>query len=390
MITPEEIKQQCLKWWKEVLHATLDGVSFFPRDIPRIGKVQTKNILSNLGHYKIAIDILSEYDKSKKGYGYAVKWEERSFDKIGKNTVPVAITIESLEDYLKITGKSKDYQYFKDSTQLIISTIPKLKDWLYANLHHVIEHRSWSDALKVCTYFLENPKPNLYIRQLPINVHTKYIKPENEALFRSLLDFLVPEHINTEEKQFEKRYHLKYAEPLIRIRFLDRSLSPMSATSDISIPLSEFKLYSCACKNILVTENQMNFLTLPQVKDTIALWSGGGFNVSYLKHVTWLGDKQFYYWGDIDAHGFQILNQFRSYFKNTKALMMDQITLDAYSDQVGKGAKNKAESLSELLPEEQLLYDLIRKGDIRLEQEKIDQGYVENAIFQNPSLMYAS
>ena len=37
----------------------------------------------------------------------------------------------------------------------------------------------------------------------------------------------------------------------------------------------------------------MNFLTLPEVKNTVALWSGGGFNVSYLKEIEWLQKKIF-------------------------------------------------------------------------------------------------
>ena len=48
-------------------------------------------------------------------------------------------------------------------------------------------------------------------------------------------------------------------------------------------------------------ENKMNFLTLPLQPDSIAVWSGGGFNISFLKEIPWMTHVQNYYWGDLDA-----------------------------------------------------------------------------------------
>ncbi|MGG6549172.1 UNVERIFIED_CONTAM: DUF2220 domain-containing protein, partial [Prevotella sp. 15_C9] len=39
---------------------------------------------------------------------------------------------------------------------------------------------------------------------------------------------------------------------------------------------------------------------------------------------------QNYYWGDLDAQGLQILNQFRSYYPSGIALMMDWATFHIY------------------------------------------------------------
>jgi hypothetical protein len=380
MITPTEIKEQCLKWWNAVLIAVFNGQDFFPKEISRIGKVQTKDILDNILDYRQAIDQLKKQSKEQKNYGYTISWEERNFNKIGRNPVPGKITFNTVEDYLKFTNKEKEYHSFLEQATLISQTIPQLQGWIVQNSIKVIEHRQWPDTLKVCAYFLQNPQPNLYIRQLPIAVHTKFIKEENEALFRSLLEYLIPEYIQLNETRFEKRFNLKYAEPLIRIRFLDKSLSPLAGVSDISIPISEFRNYYCSCRNIFVTENLMNFLTLPDLPNTIALWSGGGFNVSYLQDISWLTTKQVYYWGDIDAHGFQILHQFRTYFPNTQAVMMNQETLTAFIKETGTGVAAKIHQLSTLTAAERELYTYITPTCIRLEQEKITQDYAENAI----------
>ncbi|MGF7230039.1 Wadjet anti-phage system protein JetD domain-containing protein [Arachidicoccus sp.] len=38
-------------------------------------------------------------------------------------------------------------------------------------------------------------------------------------------------------------------------------------------------------KNVVIAENKIIFLTLPLINSTMAVYSGGGFNISYLKNV---------------------------------------------------------------------------------------------------------
>ena len=377
MITPKEIQEQCLKWWKDVLLSSSDSTSYFPKEINRIGKVSSKDILKNLSAYKDSIHLLRSHSKEKKKFGYKLVLEERQFDKIGTQQVPEKIIVENIDDYLRITEKEKEYEIFIRNHSLIIQELPMLHEWIKINPTKLIEHDTWIDTLKVCKYFLANPKPNLYIRQLPIDIRTKYIW-ENKSIVQSLLEFLIPEHISQGEKKFEKRFNLKYGEPLIRIRFLDTQLSPIETATDISLTLSEFNNFHSHCDNIFVAENLMNFLALPYLTKTIAIWSGGGFNVSYLKDIDWLKGKQFYYWGDIDAQGFQILNQFRIYFPNTIAVMMDEETLGSFKSGEGKPATNQ--NLAQLTESELKLYNHLRQNNIRLEQEKITQTFAEDKI----------
>lgn len=379
MITHEEIKKQCLKWWNDVLLAAIHSSPFFPREIRRIGKIQTKEILSNLPEYKKSIQLLRQFSKENKIIGYTVIWAEQEFKKIGKQTIPEKVIIETLEDYLRITGKEKEFTVFKNNFSLIMDALPELLAWIVKNPTALVKHATWNETLKVCSYFRKNPMPNLYIRQLPLEIHTKYIS-ENESIIQSLLEFIIPQQVNAGEKKFEKRFHLKEAEPLLRMRFLDAAISPLLNVTDVSLPLSEFHRFKCECKNIVVAENLMNFLTLPLLPQTIALWSGGGFNVSYLKDIQWLKGKHFFYWGDIDAHGFQILNQFRSYFHNTIALMMDEETLQRFKEMIVEGKQAKNQSLPFLSETERQLYNYVVSNNIRLEQEKIFQWYAEKRL----------
>jgi hypothetical protein len=195
-----------------------------------------------------------------------------------------------------------------------------------------------------------------------------------------LLNFLIPDYINHDEKDFEKRFNLLSKDQLIRIRFLDETKSPLPNITDISFTEKELKHYNFVVDNIFITENLMNFLTLPYIKNSIAIWSGGGFHISYLKNIEWLKDKQFFYWGDIDAQGFQILNQCRTYFPNTIAVMMDEKTLNSFQCGEGKLATNQ--TLQFLTESELKLYRYLKENNIRLEQEKITQAFAEEKIMR--------
>ena len=316
------------------------------------------------------------------GKKYCVKTDYRDWD----NEFTIEILEEFISEYYKKLKKGGTLILFFDLWKIshLKDIMEKYKfkqirfiEWIKTNPTKLIEHDTWLDTLKVCKYFLSTPKPDLYIRQLPIDIHTKYIW-DNKVIVQSLLEFLIPEHINKDETKFELRFNLKFSEHLIRVRFLDKALSPLDNATDISLTVSEFNNFHSHCDNIFVAENLMNFLTLPYLTKTIAIWSGGGFNVSHLQNIDWLKNKQFYYWGDIDAHGFQILNQFRTYFPNTIAVMMDEETLSSFTSAGGQQAANQ--NLQRLTESELKLYNHLRQNNIRLEQEKITQTFAEDRI----------
>lgn len=384
MISPEEIKKQALKWWKPFLQSYIIGDSFFPKSIERIGKVQSGHVTSRFEALQQEIEVLFRYSKNQTGIGYLVKTADRNFRRTGSHELPDAVEFETVEDYVTFTGKKKQWKLFLLNFEQIAHTIPSLKNWAFHNCLLLTESTiNWTDVLKVCQYFISTPRPNLYIRQLPIEVHTKFIE-ENVALMQSLLDFLIPDHIRSaDQKRFAERYFLKYDEPLIRIRFLDQTGLLEGRLKDISIPLSDFKQISFPVENVLIAENKMNFLTLPSLPSAMSIWSGGGFNISHLENIRWLIGKNIFYWGDIDAHGFQILHQLRNYYSEAKSIMMDRRTFDLYNEFTVNGPVNKSETLSLLTDEEAHVYKYLQTLDKknRLEQEKLPQAYVNQILY---------
>lgn len=375
MITVDEIKIKANNLYQEVLRAALTGDSIFPKLIR-----SNKNLSKDFAEMNNQLKPLVASSKDSKGFGYTIQYKKVNTRLHGSQHIPDSISFDCLEDYLNFTGKKKEYSLFITDIQLILNAHPELKEVLLKAPSMVIaNHAFWPELLKVCHWFLGNHEPNqYYIRELPIAVHTKFIEGQ-QGILRVLFDALIVDKINVEEKGFEKRYNLKYAEPLIRLRILDSSLFIEGRFSDISVPLSEFAVKKLKCERIIITENKMNFLTLPPMSDTIGIW-GGGFAIENLKNIDWLMDLPIYYWGDLDEHGMQILSQLRKYYPQTISFLMDLETLRFFEHYWHTGAICNSDELQHLNKEEHEVFCFIKNRSIRLEQEKIPQHFVNEKL----------
>jgi hypothetical protein len=195
-----------------------------------------------------------------------------------------------------------------------------------------------------------------------------------------LLDIIIEASINISETKFEKRFNLKYSEPLIRFKILDSSISNkyFSDLTDISIPINQFNELSLPIKKVIIVENKTNLytvaLTLPVQENTIVIF-GSGFKVENLKNVKWLSSVEILYWGDIDIQGFEILSQMRGYFPQTKSLLMDEDTFNKFFEN-DYGTLSKVTTLLNLTEIELSIYEKLKQKNWRLEQEKIPLNYV--------------
>jgi hypothetical protein len=119
------------------------------------------------------------------------------------------------------------------------------------------------------------------------------------------------------------------------------------------------------------------------VPNSIAIF-GEGFGVTVLDQIPWLNGCELVYWGDIDTHGFAILNRLRLRVPTVRSILMDRQTLLDHLDNVVVEARQTKEPLDALSDGEAQLYgDLIedRFGHlVRLEQERIRFSAVRRAL----------
>ena len=242
MIQPGEVKKEALRWYGNFLAASINGDVFFPKDVRCIGKIKPSDTLKDFPRILIDLENLRQESKDSIGYGYRIEFIKRKDKKIGEQLFPDRIYFDTDSDYLKFIGKEKEFGRFLRVTHKIINEIPNLKPWIVNHPEKVIDNfEKWDDLLKVCKYFISNPNPNLYIRELPLDISTKFIE-SNQAIIRTLLDILIGTEVNIDESDFEKHFNLKTREELIRIRILDEQLAKklFFGVSDFSIPTNEF------------------------------------------------------------------------------------------------------------------------------------------------------
>ncbi len=373
MITPTEIKKKALNKYKAYLQSIVEGESFNPIVI-----VGDKKPNEDTVKFEEELTELISCSKEKKEYGYTIEYQTVKTKRHGMQGIPTSISFRTEYDYLKFINKEKATEKFKKDITSILSSFPELKDWIYKYPIKVIEN-DWESLLKVCKYFKAVPQPHLYIRELPIQVHTKYVE-NNSGIIKELLDIIIAEYVNFEEKKFEPHFNLKYDESLVRFRILDESVSQQlfGGIDDISIPISEFQNIALPIHTVYIVENKMNMLTFPNIDNSIVIW-GHGFGVDIMKDVEWMNTKRIFYWGDLDAHGFQILSEIRTHFPQVKSFLMDRETFDKFFEK-DNGSETNVEKLSCLTQEEKTMFEYLKKNNYRLEQEKIPYEYISSRI----------
>jgi hypothetical protein len=373
VITPGDIRQKATRLYLPFLRAWLQEEAFFPLDFP-IGKLPTDYLA-----LRKAVRDLQAQSKEQRGLGYTLEYQVQQKRASGTQTLPVRVVIETEQDFLRLIGRETEFGQFRQDVALIRAGLTELEAWMKRYPQRVIEqHEIWAGLLAVCRYFLEHPRPQMYTRELPISVHTKFIE-QHRGIVRELLEQILPvEAIVAEAETFEQRFGLLEKEPLVRVRLLDGQLDKRYRLpiDELSIPASQFTaLDLLRGQRCIVTENEMAFLTLPPHRETFALF-GGGFMVHNLARVPWLAECSIYYWGDLDTQGFQILSRLRSLYPHVTSVLMDWETFSTFADYCVESTPCSIQHLPHLTHEEHDLFVYLTEHNLRLEQERVSHSYV--------------
>jgi hypothetical protein len=375
MITPKELLGKVERQFYRIVSSNLKGEEIFPWTIPS-NKQITGN---NYSDWKNDIVPLHQNSKVAKGKGYSVEWKDKTING-SKQSIPAKIYFETFEDYLYFIGKVEDYRKIKQSYEIIVAAFPELTEWAQANPSLVLlAHDLWINLIKVCQYFRANKPPHaFYLRDLPIEVHSKFIE-QNVPLLRKLLDILLPpEWVNHQETDFASRYGVKRVNVYAQIRILDDDLKPLLGYDEVALTLDDAAWLQWMPENVFIVENQICYLTFPKMKNSVAIF-GAGFKSAITKHIPWLNKTNMYCWFDLDSAGFEMLDLIRQHYPNAKSFLMDKATFDQH---INFSVQNKyrKKALPLLTEEERVMYVYLQRNDKRLEQERIMPKYVKEQI----------
>jgi len=309
---------------------------------------------------------------------------------LGTNQVPAAVWVESLEDALAILGKRGEAKRFADLVTQTRARRPELLDWLAHKPHQALALAdAWGRLLDVVAWLEGHPRPNLYLRQVDIaGVDSKFIEAHRRVLTQWLDRVLPPEAIDPTSSGvtgFAGRYGFRDKPERVRLRLLDpaHALLPGLSEADIMLDAETFGGLQPAVSQVFITENEVNFLAFPQVRDSLLIF-GAGYGFDVLAQADWLQGCRVYYWGDIDTHGFAILDQLRAHLPHARSILMDRQTLLAFEAHWIVEQKQTLRDLPRLNPNEAALYDALRdnrlRANVRLEQERIGFGWVKRVL----------
>ncbi len=310
---------------------------------------------------------------------------------LGHNAVPAEAWIDTLDDAVQLIGKRRDAQRFAALATATRTRLPALLPWLQANpLRALALHEHWSRLMDIVAWLQAHPKPGIYLRQLDLpDAHSKYVE-EHAAVLCELFDLaLAPQAIDDSVQgraNLARRYGFRTKPVRVRFRVLDpaRALFNTGADEDVTLDDASFARLDPAVSRVFITENEVNFLAFPRMADAMVIF-GAGYGFDALASAGWLHERTLCYWGDIDTHGFAILDQLRSHFAQVESFLMDHATLMAHRSQWTDEPQPVLRELPRLRPAERALFDDLRwkrlqERPVRLEQERIGYHWVEQAL----------
>ena len=321
---------------------------------------------------------------------------ERFWRILGTQTVPEKLILNKAEDAISWIGKRDEWSRAVIRYKALAEKWPVLADVLTRHYSFLADSNEtdFSRLAGMLKWINTNPDSNLYPRQIPVAgmdskwlEHNKKLVSELTAVInnpareqRSILISKVENNTG-----FFEVCGLKPPPQLLRMRILDPHLrSRTGSLCDITVPLEEAANLDIKPAKVFIVENLQTGLAFEDLPGSVVIM-GLGYGVDVLGKFPWLQNTRCIYWGDIDTHGFAILNRARIYLPALESILMDEATLLNHRHLWVEEKKQHPSSELPLLTnsEQRIFYSLktnVWGQNIRLEQERISWEMAWNVI----------
>ena len=404
--TVEDLRAQSLKAWNSgaLLREVLEPSGVYPRR-RALKRPTAAQLLSDYAAVREWASALSA------GAGaYALETVEAGRRTVGSNRIPAAVVFAAVEDEVAFVGKTREADRFRSLAESLGALDGSLVSWASRRPLKLLE--LGSDALtaaRVALWLRSNPSPGIYVRQLGLpEVHTKFVERHRQVIEQMLTaltagseptdageadDFADAPDADaaledgagrTPAARFARRHGFLHPPELVRFRILDPDVDAFGAAQDVTVTAEAFGALKLPVHTVIATENQVNFLAVPEQEGALALY-GGGYGFASLRDAAWLRDCRILYWGDIDTHGFRILDQLRAIHPHVESVLMDEETLLAHRDFWGTEPSPSQAKLARLTQPERAIYETLVNDKyetrLRLEQELIRWDWVLDHLY---------
>lgn len=373
LLSPEAAREFLIRRFNNQHRTWLAGGGSWPLAVS-LGAPTEKDIAEDRG----AVRSWASAWQSKIGPGEVV-FEERQFARLGKHWLPVSLIFSDAGQVAAAAGQARRWSTAVERYQRMLRRWPLLgQGSSLASKFDVLADYGDEDferLMSLLAWLELNPMSGLYLRQLPVEgLDTKWLE-KRTGLVATLLRALratVPE----DESDFHDLCGLRKPAHRVRVRLLCPALrTAVGGLCDIEAPIGELAKLPIAPKAVIIVENLETGLALPSMSG-VAVVMGLGNAVSALGKLSWLLEADAVYWGDIDTHGFAILDRARRSVPHLRSVLMDEATLHSHRALwVQEASQCPNVPLEALSTEERSCYENLRAHTwgqrVRLEQERL-------------------
>ncbi|MCX5232993.1 Wadjet anti-phage system protein JetD domain-containing protein [Streptomyces sp. NBC_00233] len=379
---PEDVVETLRRKWTRglLLTAAAAGHPFEPIEV----QIKGPAAADALHHYEQALAWAQAWDPRLHPHLQIQSKLIGGHHGLPSQTVPARACVETRPALWALLGVTAEVDRFHTLYEHTAVQEPGLARWMADHPMKVLLHAAvWHQLVHTVCWIRDEGTEQVYLREIDVpGVDTKFVE-SHKAILSELLDHTLPEsriNAGAPKSDLATRYGFRAKPTYIRLRYLSASPLPFS---ELTVRAGELAHWPPGVRTVIVLENETTYLSLPPVPGAIAVL-GSGYAAALLRHLPWLDDVGLFYWGDIDTHGFAILDQVRGRFPHTRSLLMDRATLLAHESHWGKEKSQARGGLTHLTPEEAKLDQDLKAGvyrpHLRLEQERISISAVREAL----------
>lgn len=292
-----------------------------------------------------------------------VRWEERRWPSLGRQLLPVAVSIEGADAIAAAAGQTRRWQTASLRCRLLRAFTPD-PGWtvvLTATFRYwgPLSNKDFDRLVTVLDWLRHHPDSGLLIRQLPIpGVDTKWLEAHRAVVTTLATALGVPENLGLRER-----------EPLRAVVILDAELRS-GLPRLFAAPDRQLAELDLRPSRVLVVENLQTLEALPDLPGMVAVF-GSGSHATAIAGFDWVRTaEEVRYWGDLDTAGFGILARFRALLA-CASLLMDSATLQRWRELAVPDPALDPVATAHLTADELSALELLRRDGLRLEQERI-------------------
>lgn len=377
--TPDDVALKVRRRWTDgtLLRSLAEGEPFPVVDVPLRGPKATEigDSLDAVRHWVARLDAGRCADAR-----YALEWVTIGGRHFGRNQVPARAVVSSYEQAWALLGVTQEVRRFERILGLT-SDVARIRSWVLAHPHQALElGDEWGQLLAAYSWLDASRGSGRYLREISApGVDTKFTERHRSTLAGML-------GVSGTAAGFLTGLGLRSKPELVRLRVCP-SLGLPEPLSELAVRSDELAELTLEPRVALVVENEVTYLSVDVPDAGVVIW-GKGFEVDRVGRLPWLAGVVITYWGDLDTHGFAILDRLRAWLPQTRSVLMDRETLLAHHERWVVEERPARSALTRLRAEEAELYgDLVSDVlgvKVRLEQERIDWGWAQARLSAGP------